>query len=93
MNRFYFIDIQDGVMWLAGSDKKREGTFRWCYRTRSKKMKLPPPIPFAIGSPNNVGNKDCLALQLSPNQITLDDKQCDSVGYYICEVNLYFIIY
>jgi len=73
--------------WLAASDKLKEGSFRWCFPQKSKKMKKSPAIPFAKGSPDSLtGNEDCLGMYVDSRSVFLDDKSCDTQSFYICEV-------
>jgi hypothetical protein len=73
--------------WLAASDKLKEGSFRWCFPQKSKKMKKSPAIPFAKGSPDSLtGNEDCLGMHVDSEGAYLDDRHCDSQSFYICEV-------
>jgi hypothetical protein len=73
--------------WLAASDKLKEGSFRWCFPQKSKKMKKSPAIPFAKESPDSLtGNEDCLGMHVDTESAYVDDKPCNSLAGYICEV-------
>jgi len=89
---YVFQGAHSEFWWVAGSDKLKEGTFQWCYSNKTKKMKTPPPIPFADGSPDSkMGNEDCLALQKIGHDFKLDDKRCNEErGAFICEARHFF---
>ncbi|XP_055864462.1 C-type lectin domain family 4 member K-like [Biomphalaria glabrata] len=69
-------------LWIGLNDRESENTFRWEDDNSICNIYCQEKI-FATGEPNNINNEDCAAYY--PTRHIVNDNDCESLNYYMCE--------